>query len=108
MRGGTVPHNILLLPLTGAFLVIHLAMLVVKVFALVDASTRPEPAFTYNDKQTKTFWVVVLALAVVSSFLGFLSIIGLVAALVYLVDVRPRVREFRRGGTSSGGPYGGW
>jgi hypothetical protein len=33
----------------------------------------------------------VLVLALVSSFLGFLSIIGLVAALVYLLDVRPAI-----------------
>jgi uncharacterized membrane protein YkvI len=101
-------NNVLLLPLRGAFLVIALAMLAVKLFALVDAATRPEPAFTYADKQTKTFWIVILVLALLSAFFGFLSIIGLVAALVYLVDVRPRVREFRRGGTSSSGPYGGW
>jgi len=29
-----------------------------------------------------------------------------VAAIVYLVDVRPAVRELRRGGPYRGGPYG--
>ena len=32
---------------------------------------------------------------------------ALVAAAIYLADVRPKVREFKSGGTSSG-PYGPW
>lgn len=81
----------LLLPLHGAFLVIFFAIVLVKLFALIDAASRPEQAFVSADKQTKQFWLVVLVLAVVSSFLGFLSVIGLVAALVYLLDVRPAI-----------------
>ena len=80
---------VLLWPLNGAFLVIFFAIILVKLFALIDAASRAAAGFTYAEKQTKQFWLVVLALAVVSSFLGFLSIIGLVAALVYIVDVRP-------------------
>ena len=79
----------LLLPLHGAFLVIFLAIVLVKLFALIDAATRPAGAFTYADKQTKNFWLLVLVLAVLSTFASFLSLIGLVAALVYLLDVRP-------------------
>ena len=81
----------LLLPLHGAFLVIFFGMVLVKLFALIDAATRPAAAFTYHDKKTKQFWLIVLALALLSTFLGFLSIVGLVAALVYLVDVRPAI-----------------
>lgn len=83
--------RLLLLPLNGAFLVISLAILLVKVVALIDAARRPEAAFAYAGKQTKQFWIVVLVLAVVTTFLGFLSLLGLVAALVYLVDVRPAI-----------------
>jgi len=82
---------VLLLPLHGAFLVIFFGIVLVKLFALIDASTRPAAAFTYHDKKTKQFWLLVLALALVTSYFGFLSIIGLVAALVYLVDVRPAI-----------------
>jgi hypothetical protein len=81
----------LLLPLHGAFLVIFFAIVLVKLFALVDAASRSAGAFTYADKQTKQFWLVVLALALVSTFLSFLSLIGLVAALVYILDVRPAI-----------------
>ena len=79
-------------PLSGAFLVIFIVLMVVKVFALVDALRRPERGFALAGKQTKQFWLLVLGLAVVSSFLGFLTWVGLVAALVYLLDVRPAVR----------------
>ena len=34
--------------------------------------------------------------------------LGLVAAIVYLVDVRPAVRSLSGGSGGSGGPYGGW
>jgi hypothetical protein len=81
----------LLLPLHGAFLVIFFAIVLVKLFAFIDAASRPDVAFLSTDKQTKKFWLIVLVLALVSSFLGFLSIIGLVAALVYLLDVRPAI-----------------
>ena len=81
-----------LMPLHGALIVVFLALLAVKVFALVDAAFRAERNYVVAGKQTKQFWLVVLAIAVVSSFLGFLSLVGLVAALVYLLDVRPAVR----------------
>ena len=78
-------------PLHGAFLVIFFARLLVKVVALIDAISRPEGAFVAMEKQTKQFWLIVLVLAVLSTFVGFLSLVGLVAALVYLVDVRPAI-----------------
>jgi uncharacterized membrane protein YkvI len=80
-----------MLPLHGAFLVIFFAILLVKVVALIDAIRRPERAFVAMEKQTKQFWLIVLVLALLSTFVGFLSLVGLVAALVYLVDVRPAI-----------------
>ncbi len=100
--------GLLLAPLHGAFFVLFVAILAVKVFALVDALSRPESAFPAVGKQTKTFWTIVLVLAAVSSLLGFLSLIGLVAAIVYLVDVRPAVKDVPRGGSQNTGPYGPW
>jgi uncharacterized membrane protein YkvI len=80
-----------MLPLHGAFLVIFFAILLVKVVALIDAISRPERSFVAMEKQTKQFWLIVLVLALLSTFVGFLSLVGLVAALVYLVDVRPAI-----------------
>jgi len=83
--------SLLLLPLHGAFLVIFLVIVLVKLYALVDAASRPEAAYVSAGKQTKQFWLVILVVALVATFVGFLSIVGLVAALVYLLDVRPAI-----------------
>jgi hypothetical protein len=95
------------LPLNGAFLVIELAMLVVKVYAVVDSLMHPDAAYRAADKLSKVAWVTILVVAVLFSASGFLAVIGLIAALVYLLDVRPAVRGIS-GGSSSSGPYGPW
>ncbi|MDX6286320.1 MAG: hypothetical protein QOG53_1805 [Frankiales bacterium] len=95
-------------PLGGFFLIISLAMLVVELWALVDAAIRPAQAYVAAGKQSKVFWVVILVLAVFFRGLGLLGLIGLVAAIVYLVDVRPALRGVSGGRGSGGGPYGGW
>ena len=92
-------------------LALTIAALALEVFAFVHAlKTRPD-AFVAAGKRTKNFWLAVLIAAAVFSFLGFLALVALVASIVYLVDVRPRVREY--GGGSGGpqqhmGPYGPW
>jgi hypothetical protein len=106
-----------LTPLFWFFEVLSVAALVVEVWAFVDALRRPGPAFVAASKQTKPLWLVILGVATViglwSSTLGgpslvsLLPIVAFVAAAIYLTDVRPKVREFR-GGSSSSGPYGPW
>ena len=81
--------------------VITLALLAVKLWALVDAITRPQQAFPAADKQTKPFWLWILGiffvLGVLRNFpLGILSLIGTVAAFVYLVDVKPALAAVTR------------
>lgn len=94
---------------------ISLVVLGMAVFALIDAAMRREDAYRAASKQTKPFWVIILGVTVaVNVFLGiiFLQIIGLIATIVYIVDVRPAVKEVtgggprRSGGSSSDGPYG--
>ena len=82
-------------PLHGIFLVISLVTLVIKVWALIDAAIRPSRAFVSEGKQTKGLWVAILVVAVLATYVGFLSIIGLIAALIYLLDVRPAVKTYR-------------
>jgi len=93
-------------PLGVVFVVIHLVILVVCVAALVDAAIRPAPAYLAAGKLTKPGWVTILAVALLLSWVGFLTFVSLVAAIVYFVDVRPRVREFGQGPRM--GPYGPW
>ncbi|MEU8775141.1 DUF2516 family protein [Streptomyces sp. NPDC048606] len=98
----------------GVLPLLGYAMLVLAVVAFVMAVMAREDAFRAADKQTKTFWLVILGITVVVDFfLGmlFLQIAGLVATIVFLVDVRPALKQVsgggrRKGGSSSDGPYG--
>lgn len=76
--------------------VISFGLLALKIWALVDCLQRPPAAFVVNDKLTKQKWTLILAFALVlgllfGQVLSLFAIIGAVAAIVYLVDVRPAV-----------------
>jgi hypothetical protein len=95
--------------------VLFFGLLAMKVWALADAAIRPAEAFPAADKQTKVFWLVLLGVAVVldlvfgGGLLSIFGIIGTIAAAVYLVGVRPAVKEASgRGRRGNDGPYGPW
>ncbi|MGW7366976.1 DUF2516 family protein [Streptomyces sp. NPDC054841] len=93
---------------------LNLAMLVLAVVALGFAAFAREDAYRAADKQTKTFWLIMLGITVAVNLLVpmlFLQIAGLIATIVFMVDVRPALQQVsggggRRGGSSSDGPYG--
>ena len=94
-HGGVFGADVLLLQTLG------LGALVLKVWALADAIYRPGPAYVAAGKLTKLAWVAILAVALVltgGDFLGILGLVSVVAAVVYLVDGRPAVRELKSGG----------
>ncbi len=100
---------------TNFLWLLNLALIGFSGFALIDAATRREDAYRAADKKTKPFWLIILGLAFVVSLifniLSFLPIIGLIATIVYMVDVRPALRSLPGGGrarrgSSSDGPYG--
>ena len=70
-------------------------------WAFVDAVTRPATHYVAAGKLTKPAWLAITALSgVVLYFMGPMSFFGLpavIAAVVYLVDVRPALRGLRRG-----------
>ncbi|SDO94041.1 Protein of unknown function [Nakamurella panacisegetis] len=83
---------------------------VLGVFAAGDASTRRPDAFAAADKQTKGTWSgITVACAIVSLLglafpfgafgppTGLLWLAALVGELVYVLDVRPKLREVQRG-----------
>ncbi|WP_225803143.1 DUF2516 family protein [Streptomyces sp. NK15101] len=87
------------------------------VAALVFAAMAREDAYRAADKQTKKFWLIILGVNLVLNLLLpmlFLQIAGLIAAIVFMVDVRPALAQVsgggrggrRGGGSSSDGPYG--
>src|SRR5450759_3971270 len=89
MINAGVVDTLVLGPIRGVFALVALAMFAVKMWALVDAAIRPAPAYVAAGKQTKVFWVVVTAVSVFLGGLSLFGIIAMVAAIVYLVDVRP-------------------
>ncbi len=99
----------------GVIPLLWLVVWVLAVVAFVFALLAREDAYRAADKQSKTFWLVILGVTVAVGFvpgMRFLQIAGLVATIVFFVDVRPALKQVsgggggRRGGSSSDGPYG--
>jgi hypothetical protein len=77
----------------GLLTVISLVLFVAKGFALVDCVARPSARFTYIETLPKQTWLIILVLTVLSHALWWdplhlLNLVGTVAALVYLAQVR--------------------
>jgi hypothetical protein len=81
--------------------VISLAVLALAAWALVDCITRPTRAFLAASKLTKPAWLAItagaLGILLLFSPLHVFGIAAIVASVVYLVDVRPAVREVQGG-----------
>jgi hypothetical protein len=100
------------------FWVLSIAAFAMSGYALFHGARTPARAFAVAGKRTKRFWMIILALAALFSFssavgyfgiglgqLNIFAIASVIAAGVYLADVKPAVSEVGRGGA---GPYGGW
>jgi len=81
-------------------LVLTYGALALGAWAFIDALVRPATGFVAAGKLTKPAWLAITGLAtVVVYFFGLMSFFGLpaiIAAFVYLVDVRPAMRGLRR------------
>ncbi len=85
-------------PLTLILLLVSLGMLAAKAIAFLDALRQPKEAYVAGDKLTKNAWCIILGLAVAANLLtrdpiSLFNLLGIVAAIVYLVDVRPTLRS---------------
>jgi hypothetical protein len=98
------------------FWVLCLGAFVIEAWAFFDAIRRPAAAFPAAGKQTKPLWLVILGVAFVIGIggatqqlylLSVFPIVAFVAAAIYLVDVRPKIRAIKSG-SSNQGPYGPW
>ncbi|MFD2691869.1 DUF2516 family protein [Streptomyces phyllanthi] len=103
----------LLTAFDGFLSLLTLAMLLLAVAALVMAAIARDDAYRAADKQSKMFWLIILGVTVaVNLFVPmlFLQIAGVIATIVFFVDVRPALRQVSGGGrgrgSSSDGPYG--
>jgi uncharacterized membrane protein len=80
----------------GLMMILSIVLFVAKAFALVDCVSRRSSQFGALDTLSKQAWLIILALAVLAHLmfwypLGLLNLIGTVAALVYLAQVRGSV-----------------
>ena len=86
--------------------ILLLAALLLQGFAFVHCLLQPAAAFPAAGKWTKAGWAILTGLALVLvPLFGLLSIFGvgaIIASIVYLVDVRPAVREISGGRGGSG------
>ncbi|MFC3298291.1 DUF2516 family protein [Arthrobacter agilis] len=98
------------------YLALGLVALGIEVWALSDCLRRPKTAFEAAFKRTKGFWLALTGGAVVVGLLSALGsnggfnlfqLVAIIAACVYLADVKPAVSQTTgRGGNY--GPYGPW
>ncbi len=104
-------------PLEWLNWVLCVAALVVEAWAFIDAIRRPAGAFPAAGKQTRPLWLIITGVAMVIGIfsaaynmllINILPIVAFIAAAIYMTDVRPKVREIGKGGSSHQGPYGPW
>jgi hypothetical protein len=83
------------------FEALYWGALALALWAFVDALIRPAGGFVAMEKLTKPAWAGITGLAtVLLYYMGPMNLLGLpavIAAVVYLVDVRPAVGGLRRG-----------
>lgn len=103
------------------FLILAVVAVGLELWALIDCARHRANAFEATGKRTKGFWLaltggaaligVISLLSSGGGIFGTLGLFGLaavVAASVYLADVRPAVKDAGRGGHRNMGPYGPW
>jgi len=88
-----------------------LALTCFKVFVFVDAAIRPSSAYLAANKLTKVAWLLILGIAAFydvmwGSVTSILTIVGAAAAIIYMVDVRPAVRQYAVGSSRRGSNAG--
>jgi hypothetical protein len=96
-------------------LVLGVILFAMQLFALIDCVRQRPDAFTAAGKLSKPAWLAITGVACVLGFLMMLSplsifeILAVVAAGVYLADVRPALQQVSgRARRNDSGPYGRW
>ncbi|QIK82490.1 DUF2516 family protein [Sanguibacter sp. HDW7] len=88
-------------------LVLAIGAFAIEVFALVEAIRTPAQAFKNAGKLSREVWLTIVGVGAAVGFLAlpfpgfispmnFLAIIAAVAAIIFVVDVRPAVAPYRR------------
>lgn len=97
-------------------LILGVVLFALQVFAFVEALRYRADAYPAAGKLTKVAWcaitgvAMVLGLLSITSPLNIFELLACAAAIVFLVDVRPALRQVLGKDNAKGGrgPYGGW
>ena len=78
--------------------VLWIVLLGIKGYAFIDCLRQPAQAFPAIGRQNKVLWSVFTGLAALTGLLPNLTLslfglAGAIAALIYLVDIRPKINE---------------
>ncbi len=84
-------------------LVLWVVFGILKIWAFVDCLRQREDAFPAVGRQSKNLWLILTGITALTALLpgltlGLIGFAGLVVAMIYLFDIRPRIAEL------SGGP----
>jgi Protein of unknown function (DUF2516) len=109
------PNSLTDLGVTGLIsLAIWVALLGIKIFALVDSFRYSNNQYVSAGKRSRTLWLALtslsLAFHLITGPISLLNIAGTIASIVYLVDVRPALQQVSGAGGDRKhmGPYGPW
>lgn len=74
---------------------------VIKIWAFVDCARQRSDAFPAVQRQTKALWLILTGIAALTGLLpgltlGIIGIAGVVIALIYLFEVKPRIASVTR------------
>jgi hypothetical protein len=80
-------------PQNTVLLIISVTLVIAKIVAVVDCVSRPAASFVAIDTLPKRSWLIILTLALLAHLLWWgpldiLNLVGTVAALVYLAQVK--------------------
>lgn len=81
----------------GITLVIWVIFAGLKIWAFVDCLLQKQQVFPAVERQTKILWLVLTGIAALTGLvfdpLGLVGIAGVVIALIYLFEIKPRIQQ---------------
>jgi hypothetical protein len=99
---------------TFVLLILGIGSLILTGYAFIDVLRHKGTLFPHAGRLSKGVWLGILGAAFLIAILSFaspntvgiLNVAGVIAAGVYLADLRPKLRQLGGGRGSSNGPYG--
>jgi hypothetical protein len=99
---------------TFVLLLLGIGSLILTGYAFIDVLRHKGTLFPHAGRLSKGVWLGILGVAFCIAILSFaspstvgiLNVAGVIAAGVYLADLRPKLRSLGGGRGSSNGPYG--